>query len=229
MSFWGSIIRGLTYAVMKAKLDIFSAMMVLVSVFLIGTLFAVWHLETWISSPVDPPQRSDVIVSLGGDPGTRVRQALTLYREGWAPRILLLSEDGSGNADPAPYPDLRGGFLIHNGVPSTAILYDTSPQTSWAEAIAVRAWMQRRGWRRVIIVSDPPHTRRLSWIWDQVLRPADLAFLIVPNQSFPLETTHWLNRPDAAAFIMSELKKLVYYRLHYSRDVCATNPECNDQ
>lgn len=206
---------------LNGKKIIFSAM-------LAAAVFALWHLDTWMSSPVDAPQVSDAIVSLGGDPGTRVRQALALYREGWAPKILLLSEDGSGKSNPSPYPDLRGGFLIANGVPAAAILHDTTPQTSWAEAIVVRSWMRRQHWQRAIVVSDPPHTRRLNWIWGQVLRPAKLEFLIVPNHSQATSTKHWLNRPEMAKFIMSEVKKLVYYHFRYTNDACASNPGCED-
>jgi len=87
----------------------------------------------------------------------------------------------------------------------------------------------RQHWQRVIVVSDPPHTRRLNWVWGEVLRPAHMEFLIVPNTSQASETTNLLHRPNEAKFILSKIKKLVYYRFRYANDACAANPECTDQ
>ena len=62
-----------TAADLNGKQIIFSPLLTLTLAMLAAATFAVWHLDTWMASPVDAPQRSDAIVSLGGDPGTRVR------------------------------------------------------------------------------------------------------------------------------------------------------------
>lgn len=185
---------------------------VVVGVFAIAT-----YIEAWLSAPAQPPVAADVIVSLGGDPGSRVAYALSLYQRGFAPRILLMTADGSGRDNPAPYPDLRGNFLIANGVPSHAIYYEVAPQSTCDEAIAARAWMRACGWRSALVVSDAVHMRRVAWTWQQSFDSTGLSFR--PTAAPSRDN----NNPENQR---SELQKNLFYRARYAADACARDATC---
>lgn len=184
---------------------------------MIGAFWIAIDIEGWLSGPAQPPIKSDVIVSLGGDPGSRVAHALELYQRGFAPRILLMTEDGSGPHNPAPYPDLRGSFLVTNGVPREAIFYEVAPQSTRDEAIAARAWMRACGWRSALVVSDAVHMRRVAWTWRQSFEPSALTFRATASA-----TRH----NNAAENQHSELKKNLFYRVRYAADACARDASC---
>ena len=173
--------------------------------------------EAWLSAPADPPARADVIFSLGGDPGQRAAHALDLYKAGFAPRILFMTQDGSGNEDPSPFPDLRGKGLVAAGVPPQAIRYEIAPQTTREESIAARAWMQQCGWRTALVVSDAVHTRRVAWTWRETFAATNLTFRTTPAPS---------RSSPATANLHSELKKNVFYRVRYAADACARDASC---
>lgn len=181
-------------------------------------LCALAALPIWLSAPANQYfAPADVIVSLGGDPGDRVLRALELYRNGLAPQILLMTQDGSGNADPTPFPDLRGKLLQSNGVPLSAIHYDTAPQSTWEEAQAAHVWMQACGWKRAIVVSDAAHARRIQFAFGKVLNPFNLDFSVASTapENYPFGLA-WLAHKETRWRNISELKKNLYYlRYHF--------------
>lgn len=108
------------------------------------------------SSPAQAPEKADIIIALGGDTGGRVRMAQSLFAEDYAPRILLTGlEDGDAQTRPA-YLNWRAAYLKEHGVPIDAIIYDAQSSNSRMAAINTLRLMKREGWRRVLVVSDPP-------------------------------------------------------------------------
>ena len=54
-----------------------------------GLVYAVSRAGYWLEAPAQAPVHADAIVVLGGNDGDRALRALALYREGYAPRIVL--------------------------------------------------------------------------------------------------------------------------------------------
>lgn len=77
------------------------------------------------------------------------------------------------------------------------------------KAAAVRAWMAREGWRRVV-VSDPPHLRRLQRIWSRTFRSTDIGFRLVASEMPGWEADHWWAHERSAHFVLTEFVKIVY-------------------
>ncbi|GAB4174049.1 MAG: YdcF family protein [Rhodocyclaceae bacterium] len=163
-----------------------------------------------LSAPASAPAKADLIVALGGDGGSRVLEAARLYREGWAPRIVLTGIDGGDPAARDAFLEWRAVLLADRGVPREALLFERSAGNSREEAAAVFAWMQRGGWRRALVVSDPPHLRRLQRIWGRTFRGSDLEFRLIASTMPRWDANRWWRDEKSAQFVLMELIKLGY-------------------
>lgn len=169
----------------------------------------------FVSGPADVPVKADLIVALGGDGGSRVKEAQRLFAEGYAPRILLTGiEQGDPVARPA-YLEWRAAFLASRGVPVDVILFDSRSGNSWEEARNTLALMRQKGWRSVLVVSDPPHMRRLSWAWRKVFAGSGVEFRLIASQMPGWKAESWWSNEKSAQFVLIELIKLMYYTINY--------------
>jgi hypothetical protein len=128
---------------------------------------------------VASPVKADRIVALGGDGGARVVKSAALHREGYAPRLLRTGVEGGDDRTRRHYLDWRAKYLIDQRVPRSALLFDNASKSSWEEAVSTLALVRREGWKRGLIVSDPPQLWRLSWVWHRLAPPAGIEYRVV--------------------------------------------------
>lgn len=164
----------------------------------------------FVSGPVDEPVRSDLVVSLGGEAYRRGGKAAELWRAGLAPRIFLAGPAGPGDA--------RVALLARQGVPASAILADGKSRHSWDEAVNTYRLMEANGWKSVLVVSDPPHLRRLSWTWEHVFVGSGMSFRLIPAPMPGWDAAHWWRDPGSAHYVKTELEKLVFYLFRYGSE-----------
>ncbi|RDI96245.1 YdcF family protein [Meiothermus sp. QL-1] len=122
----------------------------------------------------EPPQRADLIVVLGGGMHcgagvleasslARLEKGLELWRAGYAPRLTLSDTVGEIFGD-ARCPSLgkvaaeRVRALYGPAGPELILLPEM--RTTRTEALAVAALARERGYRRVLLVTTPAHSRR---------------------------------------------------------------------
>ncbi len=118
-------------------------------------------------SQSDGARRADVIVILGCQvwPGERPSPALAartqhginLYKEGYAPRLLLTG--GVGTYPPAEAEVMRR-MAVAAGVPSSALVIDDTAHSTEESMQTLRQLMDAQGWKTALIVSDPFHILR---------------------------------------------------------------------
>jgi len=115
----------------------------------------------------EKPKRSDIIAVLGGDwNGWRIKKGLELLNQGYSKsgKILLnpwsdlyLEENGHIYRKEAKY-------LMAHGIKRDDIIYFHSWGRTYYELEAIKKFLLKNRYRSVIIVTDPPHTRRVSII-----------------------------------------------------------------
>ena len=122
----------------------------------------------------DPLAEADVIVVVAGGAPFRERAAADLYRQGWAPRVMI-----SRSINPASVEalvelglrplDLQGesrAAILRYGVPAAAVVALEDPVRITEEEVrVVQREARARKWRRLILVTSPEHTRRVKTIW----------------------------------------------------------------
>lgn len=130
---------------------------------------------SWLD-PDRPAARSDAIVVLGAGgvaPGggltdTSLRGAMegvTLFRQGWAPMLVLSGGAQTGRRTEA---EARADFARQSGVPAAAVVTAPPALTTREEAVRLQALLQPRGVRKVLLVVDGPGTRRAMAVFERV-------------------------------------------------------------
>lgn len=178
-------------------------------------LFGLRAAGDFVATPNDSPDRADVIIVLGGDSGSRVQTGLLLYRQGFASRILLTGIEGGAADTRNAYLNWRATYLLDHGIPKNALLFDNYSANTWQEAAHALQLMQRHGWHNALVVSDPPHARRLAWAWGKVFKDSGREYRIVHAAMLDWDAAHWWRDEKSAQFVLMELIKLGYYAIHY--------------
>lgn len=94
---------------------------------------------------------------------SRLQKALTLYRDGRAP-LIVLTGGGEGNYDE---PEVMKEWLTARGVPAQAILLDKAGANTRASGRNVARIMRAHGLRSVLVVSQWFHVARVRTCLEQ--------------------------------------------------------------
>ncbi len=113
------------------------------------------------------PVPSDVIIVLGAklighDPSTMLRlrldEAAKLFRQGYAPVIIV--SGAQGNDEAMPEAAAMRDYLVAQGIPAEAIITEEASFNTYQNLANSRAIMQARDLKKAIIVSSASHIRR---------------------------------------------------------------------
>ncbi|MGE5072638.1 MAG: YdcF family protein [Anaerolineae bacterium] len=163
----------------------------------------------------DSPGQADVIHVIAGD-DYRTDYAIQLHQAGDARAIFFT---GGWCTIHDYYHGAHGKQrAMAQGVPADAIAYDDSPVTStYMEAERLKQWIDSSPTpiRSVIVVSDPFHMRRVSWIYRWVLGDKIKVQLApVPFTQTPYQRAWWKDTASRA-YVREEYGKLAYNLLRY--------------
>jgi vancomycin permeability regulator SanA len=171
-----------------------------------GTSFRVWQVAR-----VDDRESADVVLVLGaaqyaGKPSkileARLRHAKNLYDQGVAPYIVTTG----GNQPGDTYTEASAGtrWLTENGVPEDRVVGIGEGNDTLGSLRAAAERIRERGWRSVVIVSDPWHSLRARTMASDV----GLDAWTSPTHSGPIVQT----RQTQIRYIFYETAALLYYR-----------------
>ncbi len=165
---------------------------------------------SFLASPAQAATRADAAFVLGGDSGDRVLRATELHRDGLVGTFVLTgTEDMADEVLPA-YLYWRAAVLVRMGVPEGAVLLDSTSSNSEEEAAFGLRLAKSRGWKRVLVVSDPPHMRRLSLLWGRAFEGSGVEFVLVASRPKWWEPDRWWSSRKSAQFVVQEYIKLAY-------------------
>jgi len=168
----------------------------------------------------DRPAHADAIVVLAGATPEREAKAATLYREGWAPRVVISRQVLPTNVRDLLRLGVRSLDLQQEarlalekyGVPANRIvaLADVASNTE-SELALVHRIARERGYRRVILVSSPFHTRRVKLIWSRADGERIEGLVVAArNEEFTVDGW-WRKRRVAEAALHEYLGLLAIY------------------
>lgn len=106
-------------------------------------------------------RRADAIIAVsGGDTEARTSEAIRLYKNGWAPALILA---GAAQDPTAPSNALvMKRQALTAGIPEKAIFIDETSRTTAENAGNVKSIADSQGFRDVILVTSAYHQRRAS-------------------------------------------------------------------
>lgn len=166
-------------------------------------------------SPQDTLRRADMIVAVsGGETEQRAQEAVQLYKQGYAPRILFsgAAEDKTGPSNAAAMRIMA----IKQGVSPSDILVEEDSVDTLDNAVQSEKIIKAQGAKSIILVTSPYHQRRTAMSFRKVLGD-QTAIINHSAADSSWRKSSWWRSPFAVSLTLSELQKIVY--------VFSTKPE----
>ncbi len=195
-------------------------LVVITSGFVLGT--ALFLSVGWMTVSVDPLQPADAVYVLGGSRISRALEAVRLYREGYAPQIVL----SPGSLEPAAADLDRQGIHVPDdadiardilvtrlGVPASAVIaLAPSVNNTAQEALAIAPIAAARHWTRLIIITDRVSTRRAGFAFRRVFG-GRLRIMAECTRDDDYDPARWWASRASVRATFYEAPKLVAYWL----------------
>ena len=154
-----------------------------------------------------------IVVVSGGDTNARTDEAIKLYKEGWAPLIVV-----SGAAADKTGPSNAKAMYqraINSGVPEKAIVMDESSETTRQNATEVKKIVDSRKIEDVILVTSGYHMRRAQLEFSAQFN--DVKIRSHPVASDKNWSSLWWLTPWGWWLAMGELMRIGLFALGLSR------------
>ena len=102
---------------------------------------------------------SDAIILLEGDGFDRFRKAVSLYKQGKAPKIVFSGNITDYDYGSYPFAEVLPRML-EAGVPEDDIIHEDKSLNTREQAVEVVRMAQERGWKKLILVASHEHQYR---------------------------------------------------------------------
>ena len=148
---------------------------------------------------------AEFIYLLGGDAHIRPVHAARLFRQGFAPRVVIT---GAPEQPDSSNPVVQ--LLRIEGVPDSAVTSLPLPPgaaSTQDEGRALRDYLEENPAERVIVVTSPYHTRRARWTLRRELDgvPVEIRMSAAPDPRFDA-SNWWQNEEGFVAYLTEALK-----------------------
>jgi uncharacterized SAM-binding protein YcdF (DUF218 family) len=185
---------------------------------LILAAFAFPRLGGWLVVQ-DPLEKADAIFVLGGSRFERPLEAVDLFNEGWAPRIMLFRQLKDYGEEELvrrgfPFPlesDVQAEALVRLGVPAPAVIVLGEQDSTKDEAGTIRDASVTNGWSRVIVVTSKQHTRRSRLVIARRLQGTGVTLIMRYSRYDRSDTDRWWARRGTLRFTLFETQRLFGY------------------
>jgi len=158
----------------------------------------------------DHPSAADAIVVLSGDGGARLEQGIQLYRDGYAPLLILAGGGQQGSPSAA---EVMRQQALDMGIPDSAILMVTQSGSTREDALYTRELMLRHRLKSAILVTSPYHQRRASLTFARALDGTGIRVSSYPVQDDRWQPNSWWLDGTTLRLTLLETAKLAYYYL----------------
>jgi uncharacterized SAM-binding protein YcdF (DUF218 family) len=161
----------------------------------------------------DTLSRADAIVVLGGGNSSRAQHAVALFSQGYAP--LVVFSGGTlkdvGLACSSAQLSLEAAQRL--GLPANVSIIGPEAQSTYDEAVNLQQMAQEHGWRFLIVVTEPLHTRRAARTFRTLLPEVDIHVSAAPNPRY--DPAHWWESEHGLVGVCNEVLKLGFYWAKY--------------
>jgi uncharacterized SAM-binding protein YcdF (DUF218 family) len=153
------------------------------------------NLVWWGAAPLKltaPPARADAIVVFAGGVGEsgragggaqeRLKQAVDLYKAGYAPWMIL----SSGYVYSLREAEVMQATAISLGVPPSAIVLEQRAANTYENVRFVDEILSDHHWTRILLVSSPYHMRRALLVWHRQAPGVTVVPTPAPESEFDL-------------------------------------------
>ncbi len=154
----------------------------------------------------DPLKKADAIIAVsGGDTSGRTKHAISLYKEGWAPRLIF----SGAAADPSSASNAKVMMSIAaaRGVPVSAISLDENSKDTKENAIKSKEVLGNA--KTVILVTSDYHQRRVNREFSKAFGK-EITFINSPAKDKYWGRKSWFISPYGWWISITEPVKLLF-------------------
>ncbi|MGB8643955.1 MAG: YdcF family protein [Anaerolineae bacterium] len=161
-------------------------------------------------------QHADAILVIGGDhKPERIARTAQLYRDGYAPFVLIsagtIVQEGD---EKLPEAQVMLGQALKAGIPRDAILLEQDSQTTLQNAVDSHPILEAHQIRSILLVTSAYHSRRAHRMFSD-LYGDEIEVNIQPAFEPGFCALCWPVQPDQAGVVLSEYWKWgIYLTLH---------------
>jgi uncharacterized SAM-binding protein YcdF (DUF218 family) len=161
----------------------------------------------------DPPARADAIVVLGGKGAHRAYHAVSLFDQGFAPTVVFSGGQLKDVGLACSSAQLSLEAARELGLPEAAAIIAPEAQSTYDEAVNLRRLAEGRGWRALIVVTDPFYTRRAVRTFRALLPGVTIHVSAAPNPDH--DPARWWQNEYGLLAVVNETIKLAFYWVRY--------------
>lgn len=161
--------------------------------------------------PNMPLGKGDAIIVLEGDLLVRVKEGARLYKEGWAPLIVLSGGDEKQPKYAIPAKRMLP-HLLKEGVPEAHVIMEEKSLHTRDQAVEIMKLAKQHGWKSIIIVASHYHQYRAFLTFLKAMREANLELLLINAPARDLRWWEKTGRGLRVDNLAVELEKIDKYR-----------------
>jgi uncharacterized SAM-binding protein YcdF (DUF218 family) len=159
----------------------------------------------------DQLAKADVILVLAGDDnGERVDEGVKLFKQGYAPYMLM---SGGPLAWKLGYAQWMKKQAVENGIPPEKILLQSSSESTLDDALLSLPIVKAHHFRSMILVTSPQHTRRAARVFKKVFGPEAIRVIVRPAEKSKYHPDRWWTRHEDTSQVVWEYVSMLFYSL----------------
>ncbi len=156
----------------------------------------------------DEMKPADVIVVLAGEQEERVHYGIKLLKEDWARKDRIIMAGG-----PLVWKYTWASLMKEQaqalGIPGNKILLADKSRSTEEDALYTKELLRKNGFKSIILVTSPYHSKRASLIFKRVLGSEFRIISAPADESWFSIDDWWMRRRDRSV-VLSEFSKYIW-------------------
>ncbi|HCE30982.1 hypothetical protein A2778_05480 [Candidatus Daviesbacteria bacterium RIFCSPHIGHO2_01_FULL_40_24] len=157
-------------------------------------------------APSDNLSRADAIVVVSGD-SDRMRQAIDLYKQGYAPKLILSGAARDGITSNALAMHIEAS---QSGIPNEAVILEEKANNTYENALYTKEIVLSQGMQNIILVTSPYHQRRVYETFKNVFKGSKVKLQNSPSIYSSWKPDNWWNRERELHLTQEETIKVLW-------------------
>lgn len=182
--------------------------LIIVLVFIVALAVGAFVGVGFFLSPQDELEKSDAIVTIsGGETSQRVAEAVDLFKNGWAPLLIM---SGAARDEKVSNAEMMQQIAVSLGVPRAKIMTEKEAENTLDNAKFVRDIIKDQKFTKIILVTSPYHQKRASLAFAKALKDLPVKIINHSSTDSTWRKNGWWEDEWSRYLTWSELQKTIY-------------------
>lgn len=163
----------------------------------------------------DEIEHTEAVFVLGGNPETRAKKAAEVYKAGYADEFITTGGHRNNIAAKYNMPDSEAGitkaFMEHYGIPSEKVEALSVATSTREESFHIFSYCQSKGWKKIMLITDRFHTRRVTQVFRNKFTKAGIEVVIVGVSNEKYKEERYWEQERGLVMVIEEYIKMVHY------------------